>query len=89
MLDDVKDNMSRRQFGGIPESSPILALLETLHNWYSAIENPDTVISVMFLDFIIALDFKNRNILLSDLVKACLIALVSVISVSTATKNQI
>jgi hypothetical protein len=41
MLDDAKDNISRRQFGGIPGSSPILALLEMLHNWYSAMENPD------------------------------------------------
>jgi hypothetical protein len=57
MLDDAKDNISRRQFGGIPGSSPILALLEMLHNWYSGMENSDTVIHV------------DRNILLSDLEK--------------------
>jgi hypothetical protein len=57
MLDDAKDNISRRQVGGIPGSSPILALLEMLHNWYSVMENSDTVIHV------------DRNILLSDLEK--------------------
>ena len=67
MLDDSKENISRRQFGGIPGSSPVLALLEMLHNWYSAMETLDTVIRVIFLDFTKAFDLIDHNILLSDL----------------------
>jgi hypothetical protein len=61
MLDDAKDNINRRQFSGIPGSSPILALLEMLHNWYSAMENSDTVIRVMFLDFTIKSVRSHRS----------------------------
>jgi hypothetical protein len=54
MLDDSKENISRRQFGGIPGSSPVLALLEMLHNWYSAMETLDTVILVILLKRLIS-----------------------------------
>ena len=67
MLEDARDNISARQFGGISGSSPVLALLEMLHNWYSAMENPDTVIRLIFLDFTKAFDLIDHNILLSDL----------------------
>ena len=66
MLDDAKDNISTRQFGGIPGSSPVLALLEMLHNWYLALDNPDTGIRVIFLDFTKAFDLIDHNLLISD-----------------------
>ena len=66
MLEDPKDNINRRQFGGISGSSPMLTLLEMLHKWYSAMENHDTVIRVIFLDFIKAFDLIDHNLLLSD-----------------------
>jgi hypothetical protein len=69
-LDDAKNKISRRQFGAMSGSSPLLALLEMLHNWYSVMENIDTVICVIFLDFTMALDLIDHNIL-SDLKKIC------------------
>ena len=42
MLEDPKDNISRRQFGGISGSSPALTLHKMLHKWYSAMENHDS-----------------------------------------------
>ena len=43
ILEDAKENISRRQFGEISGSSPILTLLEMLHKWYSATENFETL----------------------------------------------
>ena len=40
-----------------------------LHKWYSAMENPDTVIRVIFLDFTKAFDLIDHDSLLSDLEK--------------------
>jgi hypothetical protein len=51
MLDDAKENVNNRQFGGLPGSSPMLALLEMLHIWFVALENPNTIIRIVFLDF--------------------------------------
>ena len=66
MFDDAKDNITTRQFGGIPGSSPILALLEMLHNWYFALDNPDTGTRVIFLNFTKAFDLIDHNLLISD-----------------------
>ena len=65
MLEDAEDDISTRQFEGISGSSPLLTLFEMLHNWYLAMENPDAVIRVIFLDFTKAFDLKDHNILLS------------------------
>ena len=40
MLDDAKENINHRQFGGLPGSSSVLALLEMFHMWFAALENP-------------------------------------------------
>ena len=66
MLDDAKENINDRQFGGLPGSSPVLALLEMLHMWFVALENPNTVIRKVFLDFSKAFDLIDHNILLKD-----------------------
>ena len=56
------DNITRTQFGRIPGSSPVLALLEMLNNWFSALENSNTVIRVSFLDFSKALDLIDLTL---------------------------
>jgi hypothetical protein len=66
MLDDAKENINGRKFGALPGSSPVLALLEMLHMWFVALENPNTVIRIVFLDFSKASDFIDHNILLKD-----------------------
>jgi DNA-directed RNA polymerase subunit H (RpoH/RPB5) len=66
MLDDAKENINDRQFGGLPGSSAVLALLEMFHKWFAAFENHDTVIRIIFLDFSKAFDLIDHNILLKD-----------------------
>ena len=45
---------------------PMLKLLEMLHKWYSATENPEKVIRVILLGFTKAFDRMDHNLLLSD-----------------------
>jgi hypothetical protein len=66
MLEDSKDCLSERQFGGIPRSSSVLALLEMLHTWFVAFEKPKSVIRIVFLYFSKAFDLIDHNILLND-----------------------
>ena len=66
MLEDSKNKISKCQFGGISWSSAVLALLEMLHTWFSALENPQTVMRIIFLDFPRAFDLIVHNILLSN-----------------------
>ena len=41
-------------------------MLEMLHIWFVALENPNTVIRIVFLDFAKAFDVIDHNILLKD-----------------------
>ena len=66
MLEDSMDCLSERQFGGIPRSSSVLALLEMLHTWFVALEKSKSVIRIVFLDFSKAFDLIDHNILLND-----------------------
>ena len=66
-MEDISSNISPAQYGGLPGSSTILALLNLLHNWYQALEKPKTVIRVLFLDFSKAFDLINHNKLLEDM----------------------
>ena len=66
ILEDSRDCLSERQFGGIPRSSSVLALLEMLHTWFVALEKPKSVIRIVFLDFSKAFDLIDHNILLND-----------------------
>jgi hypothetical protein len=66
MLEDSMDCLSERQFGGIPRSSSVLAILEMLHTWFVALEKSKSVIRIVFLDFSKAFDLIDHNILLND-----------------------
>ena len=71
MLEDSRDCLSERQFGGIPRSSSVLALLEMLHSWFVALEKSKSVIRIVFLDFSKAFDLIDHNILLNDFKLIC------------------
>jgi hypothetical protein len=49
MMEDISSNISPAQYGGLPGSSTILALLNLLHNWYQALEKPRTVIRISII----------------------------------------
>jgi hypothetical protein len=49
MMEDISSNISPAQYGGLPGSSTILALLNLVHNWYQALEKPRTVIRISII----------------------------------------
>ncbi|CAB4024493.1 Hypothetical predicted protein [Paramuricea clavata] len=67
MTQDVLPNVTPSQYGGLAGSSTTLALLNLLHNWYQALDQPHTRIRVLFLDFAKAFDLINHNKLLHDM----------------------
>jgi hypothetical protein len=65
---DVLPNVTPSQYGGLAGSPPTtLALFNLLHNWYQALDQPHTIIRVLFLDFTKAFDLINHNKLLHDM----------------------
>ena len=67
MTQDVLPNVTPSQYGGLAGSSTTLALLNLLHNWYQALDQPHAIIRVLFLDFTKAFDLINHNKLLHDM----------------------
>jgi hypothetical protein len=48
---DVEANVNESQYGGLPGSSAVLALVNLIHKLYLAMETPGRVIRIIFLDF--------------------------------------
>ncbi len=67
--EDIKGKVSEAQFGGLPGSSAVLALVRLAHNWYSAMENQGNVVRIIFLDFRKAFDLIDHNKLLQNFEK--------------------
>ncbi len=67
--EDIKGKVSEAQFGGLPGSSAVLALVRFAHNWYSAMENHGNVVRIIFLDFREAFDLIDHNKLLQNFEK--------------------
>ena len=65
--EDIHDKISESQFGCIRNSSTSLALLYLIHKWYEAMDTPNRIIRIIFLDFKKALDLIDHNILLKDM----------------------
>ena len=59
--------ISESQFGGIRNSSTSLALLYLIHKWYEAMDTPNRIIRIVFLDFKKAFDLMDHNVLLKDM----------------------
>ena len=64
IYEDVKDQISEFQFGGLPGTSTVQALIYLLHKWHLATHTPGKVIRIVFLDFRKAFDLVNHNKLL-------------------------
>jgi hypothetical protein len=65
--EDINGKISNSQNGGLPRSSKLYALLNLLHNWYRAMDEPQRVIRIIFLDFRKAFDLIHHNILLRNM----------------------
>ena len=65
--EDIHDEILESQFGGIWNSSTFLALLYLIHKWYEAIDTPNRIIRIIFLDFKKAFDLIDHNVLLKDM----------------------
>ena len=66
IYEDVHDKISSSQFGGLPGTSTIHALISLLHKWHMAMESPQKIVRIMFLDFRKAFDLINHNVLLEN-----------------------
>ena len=60
-LSKVKDQISEFQFGGLPGTSTVQALIYLLHKWHLAMHTPGKVIRIAFLDFRKAFDLLDHN----------------------------
>ena len=66
IYEDVYDKISSSQFGGLPGTSTIHALIYLLHKWNMAMESPQKIVRITFLDFRKAFDLINHNVLLEN-----------------------
>jgi hypothetical protein len=64
--EDINGKISNSQCGGLPRSSTLYALLNLLHNWYRAMDEPQRVIRIFF-DFRKAFNLIDHNILLRNM----------------------
>ena len=48
MIQDVLPSITPAQYGGLSNSSTIMALINLLHHWFQALEKPKTAISLIF-----------------------------------------
>ena len=69
MCNDVSSAICKEQYGGVPQSSVVLALVHLLHRWNKALELPQKVIRIVFLDFRKAFDLIDHNIFLDNCCK--------------------
>ena len=67
ILEDVQEEISVSQFGGLTGSSAVLALVYLVHNWYKNMDSMGKVVRVSLLDFRKAYDLINHNKLLENL----------------------
>ena len=67
IYEDVKDEISEFQFGGLPGTSAVQALIYLMHKWHLALHTPGRAIRIVFLDFRKAFDLVDHNKLLETL----------------------
>ncbi len=66
-LDLIKHLIVPHQYGSLPGCSTTQSLIELLHSWLAALEKPDRVVQILFLDFRKTIDKVDHTILLRKL----------------------
>jgi hypothetical protein len=69
MYDDIESTICKEQYGGVPRSSAVLALVYLLHKLNKALDLSQRVIRIVFLDFRKAFDLIDHNVLLDNCCK--------------------
>ena len=64
IYEDFRNKISEFQFGGVPGTSAVQALIYLLHKWHSAMHTSGKVIRIVFLDFRKAFYLVDHNKLL-------------------------
>ena len=67
IYDDTVGKISDSQYGGLPRSSTINALVNLIHKWHKSMDEMQRVIRIVFLDFRKALDLIDHNKLLENM----------------------
>ena len=66
IYDDIKGQIRDEQFGGLPGSSAILALVSLAHKWFSAMWEEEKLVRIIILDFRKAFDLMDLKRLLHN-----------------------
>ena len=64
IYDDTVGKISDSQYGGLPRSSTINALVNLIHKWHKSVDKMQRMITIVFLDFRKAFDLIDHNKLL-------------------------
>ncbi len=56
------------QYGGKKGSSTVYALIQLLHEWYTATDNLQTVVDIVLIDFAKAFDHLNHHIIINKFI---------------------
>ena len=67
IYDDTVGKISDSQYGGLPRSSTINALVNLIHKWHNSMDEMQRVIRIVFLDFRKAFDLIDHNKLLESM----------------------
>ncbi len=65
--EDTAGKISHSQYGGLPRSSTINALVNLIHKWHKSMDEMHRVIRIVFLDFRKAFDHIDHNKLLENM----------------------
>ena len=67
MYEDIDEKITDSQYGRLPGSSAVHALVNLVHKWYKAMDESHRVVRIIFLDFQKAFDLIDRNRLLEKI----------------------
>jgi hypothetical protein len=63
----MEDHIDPQQYGGKKGSSTVYALIQLLHEWYTATDTLKTIVDVVLIDFAKVFDHINQNIIVNKL----------------------